>query len=62
MRPIQPIFIVSSPIFRGVIIVIDSVNFPQETRDLAHLVIEVLSEPTVHTRRIPILFACNKQG
>lgn len=48
--------------YRGVIIVVDSVNFSQESRDLAHLMIDFLSEPRVHKRRFPILVACNKQG
>ena len=47
---------------RGVVIVLDSVNFPKEKRNVAHLLISVLSEPIIQNRHIPVLIACNKQG
>ena len=48
--------------FRGVIVLVDSVHFPREVSNLAHLLIDLLSEPRVHKRHVPILIACNKQG
>ena len=47
---------------KGVIVVVDSVNFPNEKREVAHVIISALSEPTVQNRRVPVLIACNKQG
>ena len=44
------------------VLVVDSVNFPQEVRDIAHLTISVLSDPLVQRRRVPVLVTCNKQG
>ena len=42
------------------VVLIDSVNF--QSRDVAHLLIDLLSEPSVNKKSIPIIIACNKQG
>ena len=42
--------------------VIDSVNFPEDIRSLAHLAHELFSDPLLQNRRTPVLVACNKQG
>lgn len=42
-------------------LVIDSINFPQEVRGVSELTFDLLSERVVHKRKIPLLVACNKQ-
>ncbi len=37
-------------------------NFPNEKREVAHVIISALSEHSVQNRRVPVLIACNKQG
>ena len=46
---------------RAVILVIDSVNFDKELGDVAGLVYDILSDPVIHKKKIPLLMACNKQ-
>ena len=41
--------------------VIDSVNFPQEVRSVSEMTFDLLSERTMHSHKIPLLLACNKQ-
>ena len=41
--------------------VIDSVNFPEEVRSVSEMTFDLLSEKTMHTYKIPLLLACNKQ-
>eukprot|EP01026_Neomeris_dumetosa_P037563 TRINITY_DN3044_c0_g1_i5.p1 TRINITY_DN3044_c0_g1~~TRINITY_DN3044_c0_g1_i5.p1 ORF type:complete len:271 (-),score=19.89 TRINITY_DN3044_c0_g1_i5:148-903(-) len=45
---------------QGIIFMIDSLNFLHELRPTAELLYEVLTEPTVHRNRIPVLVCCNK--
>jgi signal recognition particle receptor subunit beta len=45
----------------GLILVVDSVNFPHESRDLCHLIIDIMSDVKVYRKRFPMLIACNKQ-
>ncbi len=40
---------------------IDSFNFPQETRSVAELVFDLLSDRVTHKRKVAILVVCNKQ-
>jgi signal recognition particle receptor subunit beta len=46
----------------GIILVVDSVSFPQESRDVAELVYDTLADSTFTSHRVPLLLACNKQG
>jgi signal recognition particle receptor subunit beta len=46
---------------RGIILVVDSVSFPQESRDVAELVYDTLADSTFTSHRVPLLLACNKQ-
>ena len=46
---------------RSVILVIDSVNFDKEVRDVAGLLYDLLSDPVIHRKKVSILIACNKQ-
>lgn len=45
---------------RAVVMVIDSVNFTTEYRDVAALLYDLLA--SWHHKHIPLLIACNKQG
>ena len=45
---------------RAVVLVIDSVNFTTEYRDVAALLYDLLA--SWHHKHIPLLIACNKQG
>ena len=42
-------------------VVIDSVNFPQESRSVAELFFDLLSDRLIHKKKVVILVACNKQ-
>ncbi|XP_023244488.1 signal recognition particle receptor subunit beta-like [Centruroides sculpturatus] len=46
---------------RGVIFVIDSLNFSREIRDVAELLYTVLSDNIINQNRVPFLILCNKQ-
>lgn len=46
---------------RAIVLVVDSFNFPQETRAVAELFFDLLSDRIIHKRRVAILVACNKQ-
>nr|XP_047132780.1 signal recognition particle receptor subunit beta isoform X1 [Hydra vulgaris]XP_047132781.1 signal recognition particle receptor subunit beta isoform X1 [Hydra vulgaris] len=46
---------------RGIIFVIDSVNFPRELRDVAEFLYDVLANRTMQKNKVSILIACNKQ-
>ncbi|GIY10752.1 signal recognition particle receptor subunit beta [Caerostris darwini] len=46
---------------RGIIFVVDSLNFQKEIRDVAGFLFMLLQEPIVHMNRVPFLIACNKQ-
>ncbi|KAL3161410.1 hypothetical protein ABBQ32_010300 [Trebouxia sp. C0010 RCD-2024] len=45
---------------RGIIFVLDSVDFMGQKTTVAEQLLEVLVHPTVRRRRIPVLIACNK--
>ena len=40
----------------------DSVNFPKELQSLAHLAVDIFTNPVIVKSRVPFLVACNKQG
>ena len=42
-------------------LVIDSVKFPQEVRNVAELTFDLLLDGAVRKGRVPLLVACNKQ-
>lgn len=46
---------------RAIILVVDSVNFPRESRNLAELTFDLLLEKALYRQRTPLLVACNKQ-
>jgi len=46
---------------RSIILVIDSLAFLTNMRDVADLVYVTLTDPVVSSRKLPILIACNKQ-
>ena len=46
---------------RAVILVIDSVNFDKEVGDVAGLVYDILSDPSIVKKNISLLIVCNKQ-
>lgn len=46
---------------RGVIFVIDSLNFSREIRDVAELLYTILSDNIINQNRVPFLIVCNKQ-
>ena len=46
---------------KGIIFVIDSVNFMSNIHDVADLLYNILADDYVHGKRIPILISCNKQ-
>ncbi|RWS03506.1 signal recognition particle receptor subunit beta-like protein [Dinothrombium tinctorium] len=46
---------------RGVIFVIDSSLFMSNIRDVAEFLYDVIADPVIHKKRVPILIACNKQ-
>ena len=45
----------------AVIWVVDSVNFPKELQELAHLAVDLFTDPTIIKGKVPFLVACNKQ-
>lgn len=45
---------------RGVIFVVDAVEFTAQRRAVAEQLFDVLSHPTLQRRRVPVLLACNK--
>jgi len=46
---------------RGVVFMIDSVNFPREMRDAAEYIYDILAIRTMKKNKCSILIACNKQ-
>lgn len=46
---------------RAVVVVIDSVNFPSESRSVAELFFDLLSDRVIHKKKVSILVVCNKQ-
>ena len=46
---------------RGVVLVLDSANFPSEAHDVAELLYDLLSDPNFNQSKSPLLVACNKQ-
>nr|CAG4650435.1 EOG090X0C7N [Sida crystallina] len=46
---------------RGVIYVIDSLNFTKDIRDVAEYLYTVLLDPVINSNRPPVLILCNKQ-
>ncbi|XP_057316041.1 signal recognition particle receptor subunit beta-like [Hydractinia symbiolongicarpus] len=46
---------------RGVIFLIDSVNFPREIRDVAEYIYDIMVIRTMQKNKASILIACNKQ-
>ena len=46
---------------RAIVLVLDSLSFVSNNRNVADFVYTVLSDPVVVQRRIPLLIACNKQ-
>jgi len=46
---------------RGVLFLIDSVNFPREIRDVAEYMYDLLANRTIQRNKVSILVACNKQ-
>lgn len=46
---------------RGVVVVIDSLNFSKEAHDVAELLYDLFSDAAYHRSRAPLLVACNKQ-
>ena len=46
---------------RSIIIVVDSLAFLSNVRDVADLVYTVISDVVVSSKRLPILIVCNKQ-
>lgn len=47
--------------YRAVVVLIDSDNFPKEVRQVAELVYDLLLERTIYSEGAPVLMACNKQ-
>ena len=41
--------------------VIDSVSFQRDVRNVAELVYDLLSDDVIRRGKVPVLFACNKQ-
>jgi signal recognition particle receptor subunit beta len=50
------------PRARGIVFVLDSVEFSSQKSEVAEALYEVLTHPTAHRRRLPLLLACNKAG
>jgi len=48
-------------LYRGIVVVIDSLNFQTEIHDLAELLYDLFSDYALHKARAPVLLACNKQ-
>lgn len=46
---------------RGVVLVIDSLNFSSQVHDVAELLYDLLSDPIYNRTKSPLLVACNKQ-
>merc|ERR1712150_88572 len=46
---------------RGIIFVIDSVNFAREARDCAEVMYDMFASKTMKSNKVSILVACNKQ-
>lgn len=46
---------------RGLVFLIDSVNFPREIRDVAEYMYDLLANRTMQKNKMSILVACNKQ-
>jgi len=46
---------------KGIIFVVDSLLFLSNIRDVADFLYNVLADPAISKRRVPILVACNKQ-
>ncbi|XP_068753421.1 signal recognition particle receptor subunit beta-like [Montipora capricornis] len=46
---------------RGILFVVDSVNFPREQRDVAEIMYDILGDKYLSKSSAPILVVCNKQ-
>lgn len=46
---------------KSIIVVVDSLAFLSNVRDVADLIYTVISDPVISSKRIPILVVCNKQ-
>jgi signal recognition particle receptor subunit beta len=46
---------------KGLVVLIDSVNFPKEYVDVAAMLYDLFSDKRFMSKRVPILIACNKQ-
>lgn len=46
---------------RGILFVVDSVNFPREQRDVAEILFDILGDKYLSKSRLSILVVCNKQ-
>ncbi len=46
---------------RGVVLVVDSLNFSKEAHDMAELLYDLFSDAAYHRSKAPLLIACNKQ-
>ncbi|XP_066934308.1 signal recognition particle receptor subunit beta-like [Clytia hemisphaerica] len=46
---------------RGILFLIDSVNFPREIRDVAECMYDLLANRTMQRNKVSVMVACNKQ-
>lgn len=46
---------------RGILFLIDSVNFPREIRDVAECMYDLLANRTMQKNKVSVMVACNKQ-
>jgi len=46
---------------RGIIYVLDASTITKGIRDATEFLFRILSDPTLHSNRVPVLIACNKQ-
>ena len=52
----------NSDMLRGLVLVVDSVNFPKEALSVAELMYDLLSAKDINKKAVPFLVACNMQG
>lgn len=57
---LRHVFDVHAPSARGVVFLVDSVDFMPKKAEVAEQLYDVLTHPVIAGRRLPVLLACNK--
>lgn len=57
---LRTVFDVHAPSARGVVFLVDSVDFMPKKSEVAEQLYDVITHPVIAGRRVPVLLACNK--